>query len=249
MPYPHFAAIRERSTTLSGVFAYAGLGRINVTARGTAELATGLYASGDYYRTLGLQSSVGRLLTDNDDRTGNPVAVLSYAYWQRRFGGSADVVGMGIAINQVSFTVVGVEPRGYLGPEVGRISDLTVPLRTLDRLNGRQPWNEAFSTWLLIVGRLKEGATLTQAQQELNLIYRQVNFAAAASASEQRVAREANLTVEPAAGGGFSGLRFTYERMAPAAADAAGSGSAVGQLECSDAAAGASGGTACGDRN
>ena len=212
MPYPHFAAMRERSTTLSRVFAYTGLGRISVTARGAAELATGLYASGDYYRTLDLQAAAGRLLNEDDDRIGNPVAVLSYAYWQRRFGGSSDVVGMGIAINQVSFTVVGVEPRGYLGPEVGRISDLTVPLRTLGQLNARQPWNEAFSTWLLIVGRLKDGATLAQAQQELNLIYRQVNFAAAANASQQRIAREANLTVEPAASGGFSGLRFTYER-------------------------------------
>jgi predicted permease len=212
MPYPHFAAMRERGTTLSGVFAYTGSGRINVTARGAAELATGLYTSGNYYRTLGLRPALGRLLTDDDDRSGNPVAVLSHAYWQRRFGGRPDVVGMGIDINQVSFTVVGVEPRGYMGPEVGRISDLTFPLRTLERLNGRQPWNEAFSTWLLIVGRLKDDATLAQAQRELNLIYRQVNFAATTNASTQRVAREANLTVEPAAGGGFSGLRFTYER-------------------------------------
>jgi predicted permease len=212
MPYPHFAAMRERSTTLSGLFAYTGLGRISVTARGVAELASGLYATGDYYRTLGLQPALGRLLTEDDDRTGTPVAVLSYAYWQRRFGGSPDVLGMGVAINQVSFTVVGVEPRGYLGPEVGRVSDLTVPMRTLDRLNGRQPWNEAFSTWLLIVGRLKDSATLAQAQQELNLIYRQVNFDAATSSSTQRIAREANLTVEAAAGGGLSGLRNTYQR-------------------------------------
>lgn len=105
-----------------------------------------------------------------------------------------------------------VEPRGYLGPEVGRISDLTVPLRTLERLSGRQPWYEAFTTWLMIVGRLQDTATLAQAQQELNLIYRQVNFAAAASANQQRVARESDLTVEAAAGGGWSGLRDSYQR-------------------------------------
>jgi predicted permease len=212
MPYPNFAAMRERSTTLSGIFAYTGPGRIDVTARGAAELGTGLYASGDYYRTLGLHPAAGRLLTADDDRTGNPVAVLSYAYWQRRFGGSPEVVGAGIAINQVSFTVVGVEPRGYLGPEVGRISDLTVPLRAIEQFQRRPAWDDAFATWLMIVGRLKDKATLAQAQQELNLIYRQVNFAAASNASTQRVAREANLTVEPAAGGGYSGLRSTYER-------------------------------------
>jgi predicted permease len=212
MSYPHFAAIREHGTTLRGVFAYTGLGRINLTARGASELATGLSASGDYYPTLGLKPALGRLLTGDDDNAGNPVAVLSYGCWQRRFGGSPDVLGMGIAINQVPVIVVGVEPRGYLGPEVGHISDLTVPLRTLERLKGRQPWNEAFDTWLLIVGRLKDGETLAQAQQELNLIYRQVNYAAAANATTQRLARESNLTVEPAAGGGFSGMRYTYAR-------------------------------------
>jgi predicted permease len=212
MPFPHFAAMRERSTTLSGLFAYTGLGRISVTARGVAQLASGLYATGGYYGTLRLQPALGRLLTEDDDLKGNPVAVLSYAYWQRRFGGSPDVLGMGVAINEVSFTIVGVEPGGYLGPEVGRISDLTVPMRTLERLNGRQPWNEAFSTWILIVGRLRGSATLAQAQQELNLIYRQVNLDAATNSNTQRIAREANLTVEPAAGGGWSGLRDTYQR-------------------------------------
>lgn len=79
MPYPHFAAMRDRSTTLAGLFGYTGIGRISVTARGAAELGTGLLASGDYYRTLGLQPALGRLLTGEDDRTANPVAVLSYA--------------------------------------------------------------------------------------------------------------------------------------------------------------------------
>jgi predicted permease len=212
MPYPHFQAMHDHSTTLSSLFAYTGGGRISVTARGAADLASGLYATGDYYRILGLKPALGRLLTDADDRAGEPVAVLSYAYWQRRFGGSPDVLGMGVAINQISFTIVGVEPRGFLGPEVGRVSDLTLPMHARDRLGDRQIWNEAFATWLLIVGRLKDGVSLTQAQPELNLIYRQVNFDAAKSATEQRIAREANLTVEPAAGGGLSALRNTYQR-------------------------------------
>jgi predicted permease len=212
MPYPHFAAMRDRSTTLSSLFAYAGLGRINVTARGATELATGLCVTGDYYRTLSLQPALGRLLTEDDDRAANPVAVLSYPYWQRRFGGAPDVLNLAITINQVSFTIVGVEPRGYLGPEVGRLTDLTVPIHTLDQLNGRQPWTEAFSTWLMIVGRLKDGVPLAQAQQELSLIYRQVNFDAANTPSTRRLVRDANLTVEPAAGGALSGLRNTYQR-------------------------------------
>lgn len=77
-------------------------------------------------------------------------------------------------------------------------------------MTGRQPWNDVFSTWLLMVGRLKDSATLAQAQQELSLIYRQVNFDGAKNTSEQRIARDSNLTVEQASGGGFSGLRETY---------------------------------------
>jgi predicted permease len=139
--------------------------------------------------------------------------VISYAYWQRRFGASPTILGAGILINQVPFTIVGVEPRGFSGIEVGRPPDITVPLRARDLLSEGAPlWDQVFSTWILIMGRLKDSVTQQGAQQDLNLIYRQVNADAARSAIEQRLAREWNLIVESAATGASSGLRASYER-------------------------------------
>jgi hypothetical protein len=77
MPYPQYAAMRERNTTLEGLFAVTPFGRISVTAGADSDVVEGLYAGGDYYATLGLGPSIGRLLTAEDDRTANLVAVIS----------------------------------------------------------------------------------------------------------------------------------------------------------------------------
>src|SRR5262245_43221215 len=108
LPYPQFAALRDRSTTLDAVFALTAMGRVTVTAHGQPDAATGVYASGDYYRGLHLSPAAGRLLIADDDRPGQAVAVLTHAYWQRRFGGRPEAVGSAISLNGVPFTVVGV---------------------------------------------------------------------------------------------------------------------------------------------
>ena len=83
-------------------------------------MAEGTYVSGDYYPTLRLTPAVGRLLDASDDRPGVTVAVLSHGYWQRRFAARSDVIGASIALNGIPFTIVGVEPEGFGGTEVGR---------------------------------------------------------------------------------------------------------------------------------
>lgn len=81
----------------------------------------------DLRHGIGITSALGRLLSVADDRPAQPVAVLSHAYWQRRFGGREDVLGSAISLNRVPFTVVGVEPPGFLGTELGRRYDFSVP--------------------------------------------------------------------------------------------------------------------------
>ena len=78
LPYPHFAAIRERSTTLSGIYATYPFGRVTLTLGGASDIAEGTQVSGDYYRVLGLTPAAGRLLQPADDRPGEAVAVLNY---------------------------------------------------------------------------------------------------------------------------------------------------------------------------
>jgi predicted permease len=215
LPYPQFEAIRQRSTTLDSVCWHYPFGRVAVSVRGEPESADGVYVSGDYYRTLRLTPALGRLIERADDRPGQTVAVLNHAYWQRRFAGRADVIGTTIALNKVPFTIVGVEPPGFSGTEVGRPHDVSVPVQASPALNeGRPPLRGAFTTWLYVLARLKPGVTLATAQQETNGIFAQVTLDAAKGASQfdQRLARENHLRLEPGARGNASDLRDGYQR-------------------------------------
>ena len=210
LPYPQFDEIRRRNTTLSGVFAMSPFGRVTVGVRGEAAIAEGLQITGDYYRVLGLAPSTGRLIEPSDDRPGGTVAVLSHAYWQRRFGGRLDVIGATVTLNNVPFTIVGVEPVGFWGAEIGRPYDISVPMRA--REVSEPLWDEAFSTWIYVIGRLKPGITLEQAEPEIKTIFARVSMNAAQGATQVRAARENQLRLEPAATGAASDLRQTHER-------------------------------------
>ncbi|HYT68856.1 MAG TPA: ABC transporter permease [Vicinamibacterales bacterium] len=213
LPYPHFEAIRDRATSFDGVFALTPAGRVTVTAGGDAQAANRAYVTGDYYKTLRLAPALGRLLTREDDRPGQATAVLSHAYWQRRFGGRPDVVGTTILLNRVPFTIVGVEPAGFSGTEVGRPYDISVPMRSIELLNEGKPlWNEAFATWIYIMARLKPGVTVSAAEREASPVFMQAGLDAAHTASEIRLAREWRLRLESGARGNNSDLRDGYER-------------------------------------
>lgn len=214
--YPQFDRMRALNTTLSGLAAFAPLARLNVAFRGEREIASGIYASGDYYRVLGIRPALGRLVDENDDARANTVAVISHACWQRRFGGRPDVIGAPIAINAVAFTIVGVEPSGFFGARVGAAPDITLPMRSRDLLSEGEPlWSKPFATWLLLIGRLKSGVVLRQAEQDLGLIFHRANEDAARVAPPHYrtiadSARTATLRLEPAAAGVISGLRDGY---------------------------------------
>lgn len=213
LPYPQFEQIRQRTTTLEGVFATSQMGQVAVALRGEPDVAEGLFVSGDYYGTLRLTPELGRLLGPADDRAGQAVAVISHAYWLRRFGGRPDVVGDAITLNQQPFTIVGVEPRGFAGIEVGRPYDISVPIRAIEVVREGTPlWNEPFATWIFITGRLKPGVALQQAEAETREIFRQAGVDGARSPEDRRLATEHVLRLEPGATGTASGLRAGYQR-------------------------------------
>jgi predicted permease len=121
---------------------------------------------------LGLSPALGRTIHDADDvRGGGPegaVAVIGYGFWQRRFGGAPDVVGRTLTIERVPFTIVGVAPPRFFGPDVGRVFDVAIPLGTEplvrprdQSLDGRSVW------WVNIMARLKPGLTAEQATARL----------------------------------------------------------------------------------
>jgi predicted permease len=217
MPYPHFARMRDANRTLEGIYAWTAMQRVSLGIGGRTEIVSGVMASGGYHATLGLQPAIGRLLTLDDDQPGGTAAVISHGYWQRRFGGIPSVIGTSITLNQVPFTIVGVEPRGFTGMNVGSTPDVTIPLRASDRLrDGGRIWEDAFATWIEIMGRIRPGVPFDTAAEELKVLFSHVNTEVAAAlpanAFAARVARDARLFVQSGAWGGQSGLRASYER-------------------------------------
>jgi PAS domain S-box-containing protein len=104
--YPLYEAVRDENRTLAGVFGSAR-GRLNVSVDGQAELAPGggQFVSGSYFSTLGVEAVVGRTFTAAEDKIPgqNPVAVISYGYWKRRFALSPSVLGKTIYLKRPSF--------------------------------------------------------------------------------------------------------------------------------------------------
>jgi hypothetical protein len=99
--------------------------------QGQAEQASGEYVSGDYFRALAVPPSAGRAIIPEDDQAGAPpVAVLSFAYSQKRFGDSVSAPGQSILINNIPFTVAGVAPPGFFGVDPATAPDSYLPLHT-----------------------------------------------------------------------------------------------------------------------
>jgi len=185
-PYVSYQRMREQQGALSDIFAFSNVG-LNVLAEGQAEVVSGQFATGNYHVGLGVQPLLGRLLMDDDDKVAaNPVAVLSYRYWQKRFNGDAAVVGKQINLNNRAFTIIGVTPPGFDSTgQVGDTRDVTIPQALELQLNADPERSRNYGAgtwWLRIMGRLKPGATREEAQAQLGNAFQQ-------SVIEHRTAR------------------------------------------------------------
>ncbi len=156
------------------------VGRLNLNVDGKAELESGQLVSGGYFHGLKLKARIGRLIGDVDDHpSATPVAVITHAYWQRRFGGDPSVLGKNIYINGNPFSVVGIAPPGFQGvQQVGTSSSIFIPLAHQSILTRRKDaLTDIGYWWLQVMGRLKPGATLDEARSRLDLILRQIDEA------------------------------------------------------------------------
>ena len=122
----------------------------------------------DSFRSCGVRPAIGRLFTAADDRAEAPYAVISYSYWQRRFGGRPDVLGRTITLRKVALTIIGVTPLGFIGETSGQQPDLWLPLRLQPRVIPARDWLHDTPPekvmWLQVFGRLKPGVTHAQAE-------------------------------------------------------------------------------------
>ena len=158
------------SSVFSHIFAYQPAGRVNVLIRGEAEQAVGEYVTGDFFRGLSVLPAAGRMIATDDDRIGaSAVAVISMGYSQRRFGGAASAVGQSMLIDNVPFTVIGVAPSEFFGVDPGANPDVYLPMRAkvLFDPSAANTFLAPDFYWLQMMGRLRPGVSLEQAQAAL----------------------------------------------------------------------------------
>jgi predicted permease len=204
LSYPNYVDIRDAAPPgVEGVAVFA-TGAMSLRAADAAERVWGQAVSGNVFELLVIQAAEGRLLTPDDDRVpdGHPVAVVSHAFWQRRFGGRPDMVGSTLTLNGRAFTVVGVTARGFQGTQPMIGLDVFVPLamqRTFiagDRLSARG------SGWLQGLVRLAPGASMAEAQSGLDVVARRL-AADHPEANEGRGLRLYELWRQPSGGTGM----------------------------------------------
>ncbi len=158
---PKFIFWREQSQSFETMAAYQNIGSgFNLTGGDEAEYVTGFRVSEDFFRVLGVSLPIGRVFTNEEDQPGGEsVAILSNRLWQRRFGADPKLVGKAVSLNGQKYAVVGVMPSSF---RFGQAVDVFVPMRA--SLRGDPNPNQT------VIGKLKPGVTLSQAQAEMQLI-------------------------------------------------------------------------------
>ena len=177
--FPVFEEVSERADMLSSVFAWTTQ-RLQAQWASEPESTPVLLATGGMHETLGVRPAAGRLLTPSDSgrsaADAQPVAVLSYPAWQRRFGGDPSAIGQTVRIEGMPFTIVGVTPPGFFGVAVGVPVDVTIPLTILPRLRAdeREALTSPGNSWLNIMGRLRPGTSIAAADAAFQTLWPQI---------------------------------------------------------------------------
>ncbi len=164
-PYPVYERFRDHTKSFESMAAVVA-GSMTLALGGNVERVWGEHASSSYFQMLGVRAELGRVLTAEDDRLQPPVAVLSYAWWRKRFGGDPAVIGQTVSIDGMQTVIVGVADRRFSGLSPGLSAAITVPFTSLgpSELN---PQNWFFD----IVARVKPAITPARAQSELEPLY------------------------------------------------------------------------------
>src|SRR3989442_1526821 len=220
--YPFYQEVRQHKEAFADVAALLSIswevhGRVHTNVEtGDAEQIKVQPVSGNYFPVLGVQASDGRIFNDGDDQDAgaHPLAVVSYAWWEHRLGGDQAAIGKTITIDKTDYTIVGVAARDFFGTTVGQAPDIWVPLAMGAQLppahwNGRA--DKLFQT-LYLIGRLKNGVKVDEANAVLNVLYKQSLYELAGaqpSAERSRDVQAATIELTPA-GRGISDLRLEF---------------------------------------
>jgi putative ABC transport system permease protein len=161
--------LRQQQRGFSKLAAWSTEG-FDLAHGGEARNADGMWVSGTFFDVLALKPALGRLLSPSDDVKGCGIqgAVISYGFWQREYGGGADVIGRAVSLDRHAFQIIGVTPQTFTGLEVGRKFDVAVPLCSETALHADDAWSNSDTTWWLnAIGRLKPGWSRELAMAQL----------------------------------------------------------------------------------
>jgi predicted permease len=216
--YPEFLQLRNRLTTLSSLcVAQSFLDKWHVRISGGEQEETqGRLVSENYFSVLGVDPAIGRVFNDQDAAGPgrDPYAVISYNFWQRRFGGKTDVLGTPIKLNRATLTVIGVAARGFQGESGGQDPDLWIPVLMQPLIHPGRDWlhddaSQPYNIiWLHAFGRLKPGSTLAHLQTEVNVVFKgmmEAFYPPTLPAEQMKQALSQHLVVHEARTGAFNG--------------------------------------------
>lgn len=213
--YAALEHLRKQNQVLSDLCFFSYTTRLNASINGQVEVVEGQPVSGNFFSVLGVDAIAGRILAETDDvqNSAQPVAVISYRYWQRRFGQSPLVVGQTATLNSTPVTIVGVTPPEFFGVIVGNAPDIFIPSITADRILPRR-FGFRGGSLPFVLGRLRPGVSEPQANAALTLLLQQANLADAGTqltSEKQQAIQRQPLKLIPASQG-FNLLRVQFSK-------------------------------------
>jgi macrolide transport system ATP-binding/permease protein len=210
LPLPALADLQASNSVLSSAFAFSGIPRLTVEVQGQSDIVGCLLVSGDFHRGLGVRPALGRLIGEDDDRAGANVVVISYAWWQRRFAADPNVVGQSLLVTRIPFTIIGVSAPGFFGVAPGRSPEIYVPIHSdaLPRA-AQQRFIDKNYYWVEMMGRLKPGISILQAQAALAIQFHQ--FVESTATSDKERADMPELILQEGASG-IDSLRRQFSK-------------------------------------
>ena len=170
--YAMFRDLERARTSFSGVAAHR-ITSLSLRVRNEPLTGEGILVSGSYFPVLGLQAAAGRLLTPDDDKVigANFVAVISYSFWESKFGKDPTVLRQTIGVNGKSYQIVGVAPEKFEGTTVGTRPLVYVPLTMLGEVQGFKKWDDRRNYWLYLFARLQPGVSMATATATANAAF------------------------------------------------------------------------------
>jgi len=221
--YPLHERLVRGDHSFTGLIAASSMSRARLTVienegAGNIESVQQSQVSGNYFSVLGAEPLLGRVLEESDNKISDPqpVAVISYDFWKRRFGLDPQVIGTKITLNEFRFTIVGVTQPSFFGIEIGRKPDIWWPLAAVPLVSpDNQSLKQNTNWWLRVIGRLRPETEIAVARGELDVIVKQqveeIINEQPSRPERARAFREMRLELEPG-GTGWTTLRQQFKQ-------------------------------------